>query len=64
MRLNKGVFCLFVCLLFRATLVAYGSSQAKGRIGSAAAILHHSHSKAESEPCLQPTPKLIATPDP
>ena len=26
------VFCLFVCLLFRATLEAYGGSQARGPI--------------------------------
>ena len=29
-------------LLFRAAPVAYGSSQAKSRIGAAAASLHHS----------------------
>ena len=33
--------------LFRATLVAYGSSQARGEIGAAAARLHHSHSNAD-----------------
>ena len=51
------VFCFFN-LLFMATPAAYGSSQARGRIGSAAASLHHSHSR--SEPCLQPTPQLTA----
>ena len=56
----------FVCLflLFRAAPAAYGGSQAKGRIGAAAAGLRHSHSNARSEPCLQPTPQLTATPDP
>ena len=36
-------FCLFV---FRATPVAYGGSQSRGRIGATAAGLHHSHSNA------------------
>ena len=30
----------------------------------AAASLHHSHSNAGSEPHLQPTPQLMAVPDP
>ena len=34
--------------LFRATPAAYGASQARGRIGAAAAGLHHSHSRARS----------------
>ena len=38
--------------------MAYGSSQAKGRIGAAAAGLYHSHSNAESELYLKPTPQL------
>ena len=50
--------------LFRATPVAYGSSQARGGIRAAAAGLHHSHSNVGSEPCLQPRPQLTATPDP
>ena len=51
--------------LFRAALVAYGSSQARGLIGAAAATgLCHSHSNARSMPHLQPTPQLMATPDP
>ena len=49
-------------LLFRATPLASGSSQAKGWIRATAASLHHSH--AGSEPSLQPTPQLMATPDP
>ena len=36
--------------------VAYGRSQARGRIGAIAAGLHHSN--ATSEPCLQLTPQL------
>ncbi len=37
---------------FRATLSAYGRSQARDRIGATAAGLHHSHSHAGSKPCL------------
>ena len=39
--------------LFKAAPVASGSSQARGRIGAAAASLHHSHSNAGSEWHLQ-----------
>ena len=60
---------LFICLiftfrLFRATLVSYGGSQARGRMGAAATGLYHSHSHAGSEPRLRPTPQLTAVPDP
>jgi len=44
-------FFLSFCL-FRATLKAYGGSQARGPIGPVAAGLHHSHSHARSELCL------------
>ena len=54
---------IYLFLLFRAG-PAYGSSQARVRIGATAASLLPSHSKAGSELCLQPTPKLTATPDP
>ena len=50
--------------LFRATPRAYGGSQAKGLIGATAVNLRHSHRNARSEPSLQPTPQLTATPDP
>ena len=56
------IFCLFA--IFRATPVAYGGSQAMGRIGAVATGLHQSHSHVGSEPQLQPTPQLTATPDP
>ena len=49
---------LFLFCLFRAIPMAYGSSQARGWIGTAAAGLHHSHSNARSKP------QLRATPDP
>ena len=55
-------FCLFV--FSRATLVAHGGSQARGRIGAVASSLRHGHSNAGSEPHLRPTPQLTATPDP
>ena len=44
--------------------MAHGRSQARGPVGAVAAGLHHSHSTAQSELCLQPTPQLMATPDP
>ena len=46
-----------------ATPVAYVGSQARGPIGAAATGLRQSHSNAGSEPHLQPTPQLTATPD-
>ena len=55
---------LFILLVFRASPVAYGGSQARGLIGTTAASLRHSHSKAGSKPRLWPTPQLTATPDP
>ena len=54
----------FVFLLFLwAAPAAYGGSQARGRIGAVATGLRQSHSNAGSEPSLQPTPQLMATPD-
>ena len=54
----------FVVFLSKAIPTAYGSSQARGRIGATDAGLHHSHSNIRSEPHLRPTPQLAATPDP
>ena len=56
------LFCLFA--FSRAAPMAYGGSQARGLIGAAAASLHQSHSNSGSEPRLQPTPQVTATPDP
>ena len=57
-------FFLFFFLLFLcAAPTACGGSQARGRIGAVVTGLHHSHSNAGSEPRLQPTPQLMATPD-
>ena len=45
--------CLFFFFgLFRAALMAYGGSQARGLIGAAAAGLRHSHGGARPEVCL------------
>ena len=63
LRKQKQLFFFFFCL-FRATPMTYGGSQAKGRIGAVAARLRQSHSNLGSEPCLQPTPQFMATPDP
>ena len=57
------VFWSFV-FFFRAASKAYGGSQARGLIRAIAAGLHHSHSNARSEPCLQPPPQLTTTLDP
>jgi len=54
-------FVFLLCLW--ATPSAYGGSQASGRIGAVATGLHQSHSNVGSEPCLQPTPQVKATPD-
>ena len=52
---------LFIYLFIWATPMAYERSQARGRIGVAAASLCHSHSHVRSEPGRRPTPQLIAT---
>ena len=55
-------FCLFA--ISWAAPAAYGVSQARGLIRVVATGLCQSHSNAGSEPRLQPTPQLTATPDP
>ena len=63
MRLSSGSF--FVFLPFLGPLpAAYGGSQARGLTGVVATGLRESHSNAESEPRLRPTPQLTAMPDP
>ena len=63
------VFCLLsfvvdvVVAISWAAPAAYGGSQARGPIGAIATGLRQSHSNAGSEPRLQPTPQLTATPD-
>ena len=57
-------FFIFIFIsFFRASPVAYGFSQARGRMGATAAGLHHSHSNVGPEPCLRPTPQFMAMPD-
>ena len=62
------LFCFFsffyVFFFFKAISVACRSSQASGQIRTAPVDLHHSHSKAGFELCLQPTPQLKVMPDP
>ena len=50
--------------LFRTTLAAYGSFQATGQIGNAAASVCHSHSHARSKLYLWPTLQLVVMQDP
>ena len=56
-----------MCINFFVVVVAfqaYGSSQAGGRTGATVASLGHSHRNTGSEPCLRPTPQLMAMLDP
>ena len=62
--MGRNLYLLFFFLLFRAEHVAHRGSQARSLIGATAAGLRHSHSHIRSELCLQPTPQLMATPDP
>ena len=57
--LKGSLFSFFFFSIFRATPMAYGSSQARIRIRAIAASLHHSHSNAESKPRLQPILQLM-----
>ena len=61
-----GIFAFYFFVFYRATPAVYGVSQARGLIGAVSTGLCHSHSHSNegSEPRLQPTPQLIATPDP
>ena len=61
---HNSSFLFVLFFLFRAIPIAYGSSQARGQIGAAAAGLHYSHSNTGSKPCLQPMPQLVAMLDP
>ena len=58
------LFIYLFIYFFRAALVAYGGSQARGPIGATATSLCHSHSNIISEPSPRPTPQLTETPDP
>ena len=54
-------FFIFIFLPFRATLLAYGSSQVKGWIGATATSLHHSYTG--SKLLMWPVPQLMTMPD-
>ena len=60
---NIVVDISFFFLLFRAAPIAYGGSQARGRIRTMAAGLCHSHRNAGSKIHLWPTLQLRATLD-
>ena len=55
---------LFVCFAFYGRTHSTWRFQARGLIGTVAVGLRHSHSSAESELHLQPTPQLMAALDP
>ena len=55
---------LSLFFVFWASPEAYGGSQARGPNGAPAAGLCHSYSNTRSKLHLQPTPQLMATPDP
>ena len=57
-----SILFIYLFCLFKATPIANGGSQARGPIGATAARLYHSN--ARSKLYLQPTPQLMATPDP
>ena len=65
---RSGMYvCMYVCIhvfmylfFFMAVPAAYWNSQARGRIGAAAAGLHHSHSNAKAELHLWPVLQLAA----
>ena len=59
-----GPTFFFFLNFFRATIMAYGVSQARGPVRATDASLHHSHSDAGSELHLHPTQQPTATPDP
>ena len=50
----------FLFSFFRATPVAYGSSQVRGQVRAAIASLHHSHSNTGSKLRLGRMPELAA----
>ena len=59
---NLNMYPLDFFFFLRGIGEAFGSSQARGPLRTAAARLHHSHN-ARSKLRLRPTPQLTATPD-
>jgi len=65
LRVQLLFFFFFFFGLFafsRAAPAAYGGSQARGPIGAVATGLRQTHSNEGSQPRLEPTPQLTATP--
>ena len=60
----EHIIIYFSFCFFRATLMAYGSSQARDPIRALAVRLCHSHGNTGSRLHLQPTPQLVAMLDP
>ena len=60
----RSFFFLSFFAFSRAVPAAYRGSQARGLIGAVAASLHQGHSNMGPKPRLQPTPQLMAMPDP
>ena len=64
MYISLFYFILFCLLAISwAAPTAYVGSQARGLIVAEVSNLRQSHSNSGSEPRLQPTPQLTATPD-
>ena len=63
-RKQTHIFWVLGGLFFRASPMAYRSSQARGLIKATAAGLCQRHSNAGSKPRLPPTLQLLATLDP
>ena len=63
---SSRTLCWFLSFFFliRATLMAYGSSQARDQIRAAATGLHLSHSHTRWEPHLESTLQFVAMPYP
>ena len=64
MRTTLNMHSRRVFSLFRALLMAYGSSQARGQIKAAGARLCHGHCNTGSGLHVQPMLQLVAMPDP
>ena len=59
-----GMVYFILFFLFIDAPAAYESSRARGRMGAAAASLHHCHSNPRSKPHLRSTLQLVAMLDP
>ena len=62
-RTPRNLFFFFFCF-FLCRSPPHNPSPPRGQIGMVDASRYHSHRNARSKPCLQPTPQLMAVPDP